>query len=130
MFSCSHCQALHFLTKRVLNSSSTNPKFSECCIIASSVSPSYSEPPDIFLSFFSEQTPAARYFPDSIHSYNRVLSIRSVATNLVTRGPDLSAFNPTTTLHEQIYHYIGDRFRPPRPFPTYVSIYVDDTDFG
>lgn len=72
---------------------------------------------------------AGRHFRENTRSYNSVPSMEAFGSNWVSRGPGRSSFNPTITLHGQIYHYLSALSPPLSLTPTHLSVHILDTEF-
>ena len=72
----------------------------------------------------------AKLFRKLIRGYNNALSMASVTANWVARGPGSSNFNPTMTVQGRVYHWIGALVPPQHLQPSFLSVYIHDTDFS
>ena len=54
----------------------------------------------------------------------------SVTANWVARGPGSSNFNPTMTVQGRLYHWIEALVRPEYLQPSFLSVYIHDTELS
>ncbi|CDF36554.1 unnamed protein product [Chondrus crispus] len=54
----------------------------------------------------------------------------SVVAKWVNRGPGPSNFNPTMTMQDEMYHYMGPMMPSEGRVPSYASVYIQDTDYA
>ncbi len=52
----------------------------------------------------------------------------SVRADFVPRGPGVSNFNSTITVHDRIYQRIGAHIPPVGKKPRFAAVYIHDTD--
>ena len=126
---CSHCGALRFVTERIKGSSTTSPRFGNCCEGGKVLFSPSTDPPALLRQLLTGTTPRDRRFRKDIRAYNNALSMGSVTAKWVNRGPGTSAFNPTITMHGRIYHYLGAMMPPVGRGPSFLSVYIHDTDY-
>ena len=126
---CSHCKAVHFLQERIVSSSAARPIFSPCCGKGKLSLPLLPDPPALLRSLLTDDTPRSRLFRKNIRAYNSELSMASVVAKWVNRGPGPSNFNPTMTMQGGMYHYMGPMMPAKGRAPSYVSVYIHDTDY-
>ncbi|CDF41005.1 unnamed protein product, partial [Chondrus crispus] len=127
---CSHCKALHFVQERIGSSSAARPIFSTCCGKGKLSLPLLPDPPALLRSLLIDDTPRARSFRKNIRAHNVALSMASVVTEWVNRGPGPSNFNPTMTMQGGMYHYMGPMMPSEGRAPSYASVYIHDTEYA
>ena len=155
IYPCRLCSALRYFGEKTNGPGSTqrNPKFSGCCsngpltpdfvlssscadsfhpstktfAVSKSVS-SFSEPPKLLRELLTSDSAEARHFRKHIRLYNSALAMASVRADFVRRGPGISKYNPTITVHGRMYHEIGALLPATGMVPRYASVYIHDTE--
>lgn len=71
----------------------------------------------------------SKTFRRNIRAFNNFLVVDCVKVDLVFHGPGTSTFNPTMTVHGQIYYYLEAMVSPPSRRASFLFVYIHHTDF-
>ena len=122
---CPHCQAVHFKSEKLANSSNIRPKFGVCCLQGQIQLPPISEPPQLLHHLLNSATPRAQKFRENIHQYNCAFTFTSVAVNIdqtVLNGCGPYSFR----MHGGLYHSMGTLHPQEGQSPRYAQLYIYD----
>jgi PIF1-like helicase/Helitron helicase-like domain at N-terminus len=124
---CVHCQALHFRSEKLTNSSNVNPRFGMCCLQGQVQLPPFSQPPLTLTQLLMGSSHLHKKFRDNIRQYNAAFAFTSIAAKVndnVLAGSGPYAFR----LHGSLHHRMGALLPNDGNQPRYAQLYVLDPD--
>ena len=122
---CAHAFDMSLSNFRLLKPGETCP---DCMHAVPEVLPTFPEPPLLLRELLTACSAEARHFRRNIRHYNSALAMASVRAEFVGRGPGISKYNPTITVHGRMYHEMGALIPPTRKKPRFAAVYIHDTD--
>ena len=78
---CTDCQALHWLSEKLVMSHQTDPKFGMCCYQGKIKVPKLKDPPPELCHLLQSQDDQSKKFRDHIQNYNNALAMTSLGCN-------------------------------------------------
>ncbi|KAI6016502.1 hypothetical protein EDC04DRAFT_2903224 [Pisolithus marmoratus] len=123
---CPNCQALHFLSEKLANSSALNPQFGVCCLKGQVVLPALQQWPHALQELFDDPQDH-REFRKNVCQYNNALAFTSVGVEVdreTVQGAGLASF----CIHGTLHHVMGSLIPPQHPQPSYAQLYIYDPE--
>ena len=125
---CLHCSANFSTSGGQPRPSEAGETCSSCGNLVPKILPSFSEPPHLLQELLSSNLAEARHFRKNIRHWNSALAMASVRADFVARGPGVSRYNPTVTVHGKMYHERGALIPPTGKKPRFAAVYIQDTE--
>lgn len=101
------CKVLQIANAQLQNRSVAISQLSVCCAKVKIWFGPAPESPCVLRSLLAETRSTEPRFSQNLRAYITGLSMACVKVTWVAEGPDPSTFNPTITMRERIYYYIG-----------------------
>ena len=101
-----------------------------CGLIVSKIIPTFIEPHVLLRDLLTSDSAEGKPFRKNFRGYNSALAMASVGAEFVSRGPGISKYNPTITVHGRMYHEIGALQTTKGMLPRYASVYIHDTEYA
>ena len=77
-----------------------------CSYVVPKILPVFEQPPVLLREILTSDSHQGKHFRKNIRQYNGLLEMASVSAYFVSRGPGVSIYNPTVTVHGRMYHEI------------------------
>ncbi|KAI6138303.1 hypothetical protein BKA82DRAFT_15394 [Pisolithus tinctorius] len=121
---CPNCQALHFLSEKLVSSPVHAPHFGVCCLQGKFVLPKIQPWPPILQHLFDDPQDH-RDFRKNICQYNNALAFTSVGVE-VDRETVQGAGPASFGIHGNLHHLMGALMPPQNLQPSYAQLYIYD----
>ncbi|CAG8691743.1 12317_t:CDS:1 [Cetraspora pellucida] len=126
---CVHCNALHWLDKRLTSSSRNSPKFSTCCSHGQVILPFLQDPPLLLRQLFECQDDLSKEFHCNIRRYNAAHAFTSLGAKI-----NQSVFNGhgpySFRISGELYHRVGSLLPDSDAEATYAQLYIYDPEIA
>ena len=123
---CTDCQALHWLSEKLVMSCQTNPKFGMCCYQRKIKVPKLKDPPPELCLLLQSQDDQSKKFCDHIWNYNNALAMTSLGCNedkeINRQGSGPYVFKVQGCL----CHKAGSHIPREGQAPVYAQLYIYD----
>ena len=123
---CRSCNAWHFKSERLTNSTNTTPIFGMCCTSGKIKLPRLEDPPRELRELLEGQDQRAKSFRDHIWKYNNALAMTSLSCTLDDSINHSGAGPYVFKAHGQLIHRAGSLYPNEGQTPLYAQLYIYD----
>ncbi|KAL4300948.1 hypothetical protein AHAS_Ahas17G0251900 [Arachis hypogaea] len=128
IYQCQHCKASIWSEERLAKfKQSPQPKFSLCCMEGKIELPLLSVPPDELIQLHTGEDQRSIHFLKNIRAFNSIFCFTSMVEK-INRGVNNGTAPPIFKPGAQNYHSIGSLLLPNSLRPTFVQLYIYDTE--